>query len=270
MQKNVTKKITESSVLLALGTVLSFIKILDLPYGGSVTLCSMLPILLIAYRFGTGFGILGGFIYSVIQLLAGLKNLSYATSATAAVAIIMLDYILAFTVIGLGGIFKKVFKNQTVSITVGMAFVCILRYILHTISGCTVWAGLSIPTNDALIYSLGYNATYMLPELTVSVLVAFYIANSVDFGGENLTRIVKVKNNVKGVLGRNIGILALIAALVVDVLLVAAKLQNGESGAFDITGLADVNYVAMIIVSVVGVITFGVLFSNYKYKNKNN
>ena len=149
MNKNVTRKLTESAVMIATATVLSMLKLIDLPYGGSVTLCSMLPVMLIGYRFGIGAGLLGGFAYSVIQLLLGLNTLAYATSAAAAVAIVFLDYIFAFTFIGLGGVFKKLFKNQSASMCLGMLLVCLIRYIFHTVSGCTVWAGLSIPTEKA-------------------------------------------------------------------------------------------------------------------------
>jgi len=170
-----TKKLTESAVMLALTLILSYIKLLDLPYGGSITLCSMLPTILIAYRHGLLWGFAIGIANGLLQLLMGMSNLSYATSAAAAVAIILLDYIIAFAVTGFGGIFKKIFKNQSLSLILGTAFVCILRYICHVISGCTVWAGLSIPDTEALIYSLAYNATYMLPELIIAVAGAAYL-----------------------------------------------------------------------------------------------
>lgn len=252
MKKNFTHKLTESAVLLALGTVLSFVKLLDLPAGGSITLCSMLPILLISYRFGMGFGFLSGFIYSIIQLLSGLKTLSYATSAMAAVAIILLDYIVAFTVIGLGGIFRKIFKNQTTALTVGMAFVCILRYICHTISGCTVWAGLSIPTEDALIYSIGYNATYMLPELLISTVFAFYISSAICFEGERLSRKISHNSYAKYGILSSIGKGLAVVTAIIDILLIAPHLQNSDSGEFFIEGIKNVNFPLVLGVTVLG------------------
>ena len=107
-KKNFTKRLTESAVLLALTLILSYLKLLDLPYGGSITLCSMLPPILIAYRFGLAWGFGVGFANGILQLLMGLNTLSYATSPTAAVAIILLDYIIAFSVSGFGGIFKNI------------------------------------------------------------------------------------------------------------------------------------------------------------------
>lgn len=79
--------------------VLSFIKIIDMPYGGAVTAASMLPIIIAGYRHGLKWGLITSFTYSILQLLTGLSNVSYATSTTAMIAIILLDYIVAFTVL---------------------------------------------------------------------------------------------------------------------------------------------------------------------------
>lgn len=254
IEKGFTKKLTESAVMLALTLILSYLKLLDLPYGGSVTLCSMLPTILIAYRHGMlwGFGV--GIANGILQLLMGFNTLSYATSASAVVAIIMLDYIVAFAVSGFGGVFKGVIKNQSASIIVSTVFVCFLRYVCHVISGCTVWAGLSIPDSEALLYSLAYNATYMLPELIIAVAGAAYLSRGIDFRCENLARIT-AENTPKSSLWLNrIGYLGGLTAFITVVLLFAAKLQNPDTGDFDITGIANVNYNAVIAVAVIGTI----------------
>ena len=72
-----------------------------MPYGGAVTAASMLPIIIAGYRHGLKWGLITSFTYSILQLLTGLSNVSYATSTTAMIAIILLDYIVAFTVLGL-------------------------------------------------------------------------------------------------------------------------------------------------------------------------
>lgn len=249
----VTKKLTESAVMLALSVVLSYLKLIDLPYGGSITLCSMLPTILIAYRHGVGFGLLTGFANGLLQLLMGMNNLSYATSAMAAVAIIMLDYVLAFSVTGFGGIFKKAFKSQKAALSAGVGFVCFLRYLFHVISGCTVWAGLSIPTNEALVYSVIYNATYMLPELIISVAGAFYLGNVIDFSGDNL-RVVQAQKTVEqSKIFKIIGGAGALSAFIADIVLIAPKLQNAETGEFDITGIFSVNFTVVLIVTVIGI-----------------
>ena len=84
-------RLVESALLLAIATVLSMIKLLDMPYGGSVTACSALPILLIAYRHGTGWGLFTGLVYSLLQLLLGMNTLSYCTTPLSVVAVILLD-----------------------------------------------------------------------------------------------------------------------------------------------------------------------------------
>ena len=85
MNKKRVLKLTETALMLALATVLSLVKIFELPYGGSITAFSMVPIMIIAFRYGTKWGMISGFVYSVIQLLFGISTLSYATSAGAAV-----------------------------------------------------------------------------------------------------------------------------------------------------------------------------------------
>ncbi len=265
---NFTKKLTESAVMLALTIVLSYFKLIDLPYGGSITLCSMLPTIFIAYRHGLLFGLGVGFVNGLLQLLMGASSLSYATSATAAVAIIMLDYILAYTVLGFGGIFKKVFKNQSTAIVTGAAFVCFLRYIFHVISGCTVWVGLSIPDSKALIYSIAYNATYMLPELIITVLGAVYLGSSINLKSERLSMLQKPNSTKSGRLLKNISVLAVVATLITDILLIAPKLQNADTGDFDITGITSVNFTVVIIVTLVGAALATLFFATSKQKNQ--
>lgn len=271
MKKSLTKELTSSSIMISLATILSFIKLLDLPYGGSVTLCSMVPILIVAYRFGTYFGLISGFVYSVIQLIFGLKNLSYATSAAAAIAIIFLDYIIAFTVIGLGGVFKKVFKNQTSALSLGMITVCILRYLCHVISGATVWAGLSIPTEEALIYSIGYNATYMLPELLVSVIAVVYLSLAVDFKEEKLERKAINGYNPKGIICEKIGLFIGALTIIIDILIVAGYMQEPDSGAFNIKGVLEANYTLAGVITLIGAVSCFAfcLFGKKLQKTKN-
>ena len=94
-----TQKLVECAVLVALGTVISIIPLLSLPYGGSVTVASLLPVIIISYRHGLKYGLTAGFAYAVLQQLLGLKNLSYFSSALSVAAVILLDYLIAFTLI---------------------------------------------------------------------------------------------------------------------------------------------------------------------------
>ena len=92
----------------------------------------------------------------------------------------MLDYIVAFTVLGLGGIFRKTAKNQTTALVVGAVLCCVLRYLCHFVSGFTVWRGVDVPLDEALLYSVSYNAAYMVPETIITVAAAMALTVSMD------------------------------------------------------------------------------------------
>ena len=256
--KNRIRILTECSIMIALSTVLSIIKLIELPYGGSVTVASMLPIVIIATRHGTPTGLCAAFAAGAIQLLLGLNNLSYFTTWYSVVAIIFLDYIIAFAVFGLSGIFRRIMSNQGLSMLVGALFASIARYVCHVISGATVWAGLSSPDSAALLYSLGYNATYMIPETVVLLISVAYIGASLDFSREIPTPISRKKLNTGAtVLTFAAGFLVLVG-LAVDSVLVFSKLQNPDTGDFMITGLSSVNWLTVGIVTASAAI-FGAL-----------
>ncbi|MEG0664519.1 MAG: energy-coupled thiamine transporter ThiT, partial [Clostridia bacterium] len=273
MKKSFSLKLTESAILVAFAIVLSFVKIVDLPYGGSITAFSMLPLVIIAYRNGIGWGVLSAFAFSLIQLFSGMNNLAYATSGMAITAIIFLDYIIAFTVFGFGGIFKKRIKNQGTALAMGVILVGILRYICHIISGCTVWIGLSIPDTQSLIYSTAYNATYMIPEIIISVVGAICISKLLSFKEDTITRTQVVKKEEKSdlaVLFNGIGITSLLFMAVWSIKEIAFNLQNAETGDFDVTGFANVNWMSVIIVAVICIIVFSIFYILSKKASSNN
>lgn len=226
-------RLTETAIMLALGFILSMLKIIDMPFGGSVTAFSMVPIILIAYRYGTGWGLLSGFAASLLQMLMGLKNLTYATSAGAVIAIIFLDYIIAFTAMGLGGIFKGKIKDSGISAAASALIVCIIRYLCHVISGCTVWAGVSIPTADGLLYSFVYNAAYMVPETIVTAVGAYFAAKVFTLNSEQIKR-VPLNNSA----ARNlVASVPSALAVVISFVFIFAMFQTEEG--FDITAIAN-------------------------------
>lgn len=180
-------KLCESAIMIALATVLSLFTFANLPFGGSVTLCSMLPIVLISYRHGLKQGLLTGAVYGLVQMILGAENLTYGTSFIAVACIILFDYIVAFGVIGLSGIFRGKLGNQSVELGAGALLVCVLRYICHFITGITVWASMAPEGTPVWIYSLAYNATYMVPEAIVTVVGAVLIGLFVDFRTEKLS-----------------------------------------------------------------------------------
>lgn len=259
MERNsVTRKLMESAIMLALATVLSLFKLVELPYGGSVTFASMLPIVVIAYRYGIGWGLLTGLVYGGIQQLLGLHTLSYVTTWQSTVAVILLDYVIAFGMLGFGGAFRKS-ESQPTSFFIGILLACILRYVCHVISGATVWAGLSIPTGAALIYSLIYNATYMIPETIVLLLVGLYLSNMLDFRQKSITAYERKARTGRPVL-RWIAGLILTCALVYVTVVAFGNMQNAETGEFDITGLKNVNWKPPVIVAAASAVVSAVLF----------
>ena len=129
-KKSNTKVLVECALLIAIATVLnvvcSFIPFLNLPFGGGFTICSMLPIVLAAYRNGTKWGLLTGFVYAVVQMLLGFKTVSafFMPSSDSymvlwkAICVCLIDYIIAYTVLGFGGIFRNKIKNPSASLCV--------------------------------------------------------------------------------------------------------------------------------------------------------
>ncbi len=246
--KNLALKLTESAMMIALATVLSFLKLASLPYGGSITIASLLPILIIAVRYGVPWGLFTGLVHGTLQLIIDPSPLSYFSDALSVGAIVLLDYILAFSLVGVAGFTRKI-KNPAVSLTLGALIAGFARYICHVISGFTVWAGFSIPDAAALAYSFVYNATYMLPETLVLVSAAYFVATSVDFRSPRLAPAKRGDKKISIWRIASAGTFA--GAMIFDIAAVFSKLQNGETGEFDITGIAQVNWIAVAVVSVV-------------------
>ena len=104
--------LVECAIMIALASILSVLKIVDMPVGGSVTLASMLPIVIIAYRHGIEYGMGSALAASLIQLLLGFENFSYVSGWQSVIALAIFDYILAYAAFGLGGVFKKAIKKN--------------------------------------------------------------------------------------------------------------------------------------------------------------
>ena len=268
-QKTV-RALVESAMMVSLATVLSIFKLIEMPYGGSVTIASMLPMVILAYRNGIGWGLGSGLVYAAIQQLLGLNNLSYVTGWQSVLAVIILDYIVAFTAVGLGGIFRNATKSQRNAFVYGAILVSALRYVCHVISGATVWAGLSIPNEAALIYSIGYNATYMLPETIILVAVAYYVGGVIDFSRHTPTRVASSQlTDGDPALYLSAGASFLLGCIV-DVWLIAPCLQDEETGKFIFSGLKDANWIAVAIVTLATVAIGTALLVTAKKKKSQN
>ncbi len=157
-----TRQLTEIAMAVALAVVCSFIKVWEMPQGGSVAL-TMIPILLISVRRGALSGIISGMIYGVISVL--LAGVLYHPMS------FFLDYLFAFGALGIAGFFKK----NAIGITVGSTVAISGRFIFSLISGAVLFASYAPEGQNPWIYSLIYQATYMVPELIISVGVLMLI-----------------------------------------------------------------------------------------------
>lgn len=199
MQTQKTIRLAETGIMLAIATVLSVIQPFQLPFGGGITIVSMLPIVLLSYRHGVRWGLFSGFIYSLLQIATGFGTVKgffvpedYALAA--GIGIVLLDYVLAYTALGLGGAFRKM--KPAPALLLGTVAALLLRYLVHIVSGAVffgAWAewfftqegfysiGGTIMEHFsgaglAVIYSVFYNGLYMLPELVLTSLAALAVS----------------------------------------------------------------------------------------------
>ena len=205
---NKTKRLTESAMLIAVAVVLELVSkiiIPELPFGGQLTLASMLPIVLISYRHGVRWGLVTGFCYALMEMAIGTRTVAAAfqpgyfgdgTMIGNAILMCLLDYIVAYTALGLGGCFRSRVKNHGTALMLGSITALSLRYLAHTGSGYILFAGWAewfftqegFPTWGAslvaslspellgLVYSIVYNGMYMVPEILFTAIASVLVA----------------------------------------------------------------------------------------------
>lgn len=170
--------LVECAVFIALASVLSLIKVWQMPLDGSVTLVSMLPICIIAFRHGAKWGFLSSFLYSLVQLYFGITMsglLGWGLTPAMLIGCIMFDYIIAFTVLGVPSLFRKMGER---GFYIGIVLAFLLRFISHFLSGYIIFSQLEQWSafgrtfeNAPMLYSICYNGFYMLPELIITLIV---------------------------------------------------------------------------------------------------
>jgi thiamine transporter len=205
-----TKRLTVSAIMLATAVILALISspIPPLPFGGSFTIASMLPIVLIAYMYGTKWGLFSAFTYAVIQIIMdlmlgkGSTLLAYFLPNSedfmgfgVAIGILILDYFVAYTVLGLGGVLRNK-MHKVPAIILGVLIALGARYAVHIVSGYLffgTWAEWFFTQEGfyaignvilnafsgqllAIVYSIFYNGLYMIPELVITAVCASGIA----------------------------------------------------------------------------------------------
>ncbi len=193
-----TKKIVVCAMLVALASVLSVFRPFSLPFGGGITIASMMPVCLIAIIYGNREGLISAFAFSIIQMFLGASTISAAflpgeeqMILGKALLMCFLDYTLAYTVLGFSGVFMKKVKAKPLAASLGALLTTTLRYLAHILSGYILWGsyaewffsqegfyafggkilGAFSGNALALIYSVIYNGLYMIPEIIITAAV---------------------------------------------------------------------------------------------------
>ena len=177
MRNKKTTALTECAVMIALAFVLSCAKLYEMPLGGSITVASMLPIMLISVKYGLGIGLGSAFLYSLTQALQALIQgnvFPYCETAGTLVLCILFDYAVPFTVLGLTGIFMRAekIKSPEIRAYAGMAATVFVRFLCHFITGVAIWGQWAPDGMGKYLYSLLYNGGFLLPDLIICIASA--------------------------------------------------------------------------------------------------
>lgn len=165
-RRQTTRMLTEGALLVALSQILSYVKFMELPNGGSLT-PAMFPILLFAVRWGVKDGLLGAFVFGVLQFMF---DGGFAIGWQSIIG----DYLLAFTALGLAGCFR----GRSWGIFAGTVVGCAARFGVHYVVGATIWAAympeefFNMTMTTPWFYSLLYNGSYMLPNTVLALVIA--------------------------------------------------------------------------------------------------
>ena len=155
--------------------------------GGSVTVFSQVPIILIAYRHGLKQGIFTAFVFSIFEMMFGFAYFGYVKGIGSYIILALFDYILAYGVLGFGGIFKDKFGGrQPLELAVGAVMVSLVRYACHIISGVTIWKEYCTPGQALWVYSITYNGGYMIPETIITVVGAVAVGSVINLKKKNI------------------------------------------------------------------------------------
>ncbi len=171
MEHSKTRMIAEAGVAIAIAQVLSFITLFHMPQGGSIKAASLVPLMIFAYRWGGTRGIWAGVVYGVLHFLLGFKSSIHYLS-------IILDYLLAYGAIGVCGYFKD---NMT-GLVSGSIVAIALRWFASVTSGAVVFASYAPQGQNPWIYSMIYNASYMVPDGILNIIVLLFVYQGVKRG----------------------------------------------------------------------------------------
>ena len=167
-----TKILAEIAVFSALSAVLYALRPFSLPYGGAVTLGSMVPTMWLSIRRGIRVGLITGAIFGAIALLVDVLSLG-ASAVVATPVQAVFEYPVAFGLIGLSGMLTSVFHNKTVRLAlVGAGIAVFLRFLVHYFAGVFVWYYVyAFPAYGRWIFPAVYNGGFLIVEYIISAIV---------------------------------------------------------------------------------------------------
>lgn len=171
MGQSKTRMIAEAGVAIAIAQILSFITLFHMPQGGSIKAASLVPLMIFAYRWGGTRGIWAGVVYGVLHFLLGFKSSIHYLS-------IILDYLVAYGAFGVCGYFKD---NMT-GLVSGSIVAIALRWFASVTSGAVVFASYAPQGQNPWIYSMIYNASYMVPDGILNIIVLLFVYQGVKRG----------------------------------------------------------------------------------------
>jgi len=169
-----TKRLVYGGMCIALSFILSYIIIFKMPQGGSITLASMFPIILYAVVFGPVPGIVAGVAYGFLQLIQDAWVLNWAQ--------LFLDYPLAYGFLGLAGLAPHFLKNIKSRICVAVSIAIIGRGLMHFLSGAIFFGDYAPEGQSAIMYSLTYNGSYIIPELIITLILSVLLVSTPIYG----------------------------------------------------------------------------------------
>ena len=174
--------LVECAMMIALAFGLSFVKLpWQMPLGGSITICSMLPIMLISFKWGNRAGLATAFLYSITQALQALAEgnvFPYCEGIDTLIICIVFDYIFPFTILGLAGVFYGKLKNTNVDFVVGASFVVFLRFCSHFITGVYIWGQWAPDGMGKYLYSFLYNGGFLGVDFAILMVVLVLMLRS--------------------------------------------------------------------------------------------
>lgn len=183
-----SKSIAYAAICIAMSFALSYLRIVRMPQGGSITPASLLPLMLYAFMFGAKKGIFAGFIYGLLQALQSPDGVIHPAQ-------FVLDFPLAFACMGLAGLFanlKALNKLPQVQFLLGGIIAGLGRFIMHFISGTFAFGAYAPEGQPAWLYSLGYQAGYVLPDVAIAV-----VAGALALCSPAIVRLIKSKTAAK-------------------------------------------------------------------------